>query len=270
MLETETKPVSKIVEFLRTKIGVPDAAVVLGSGVNVLENLEEETSLSYKEVFGISPSVAGHAGSLTCGRIGNKRVAVLRGRFHLYEGHDWDVVTLPTRVLIELGVPQLFVTNAAGGLNLSFKVGDLMLITHYRDGLNPRWRKEGLIPAIKSGPVNCENDLTNKLWQGAESLSKEPGFRRLQKGTYIGLLGPSYETMAEIDMLKHLQIHAVGMSTVPELQTVAGTKTNAAAISVITNVWTPDVVLEGHKEVLEAAQEASQRLDRLLRAAILN
>jgi purine-nucleoside phosphorylase len=271
MNDSKARTVEQAVEFLRSKSSrVPDAAVILGSGVNVLENLPGEIQLSYNDVFGISPSVAGHSGSLSLGEVDGKLVAVLRGRFHLYEGHFWDVVTLPTRVLVEWGVPKLFVTNAAGGLNQAFQVGDLMLITSYRDHLQPKWREVGLLPALTKEASVCENELTAKLSQASDKLLATTGgaFRAIKKGLYAGLLGPTYETLAEIDMLKLLKADAVGMSTVPELMTADGTKTQACALSVITNVWTPDVELEGHEEVLRAAKEASQRLDQLLRTAI--
>lgn len=270
MDDSKAKSVQQAVEYLRSKSPrVPDAAVILGSGVNVLENLQNEVKLSYNDVFGISPSVAGHSGSLSLGEVDGKLVAVLRGRFHLYEGHFWDVVTLPTRVLIEWGVPKLFVTNAAGGLNQAFQVGDLMLITSYRDHLQPEWREVGLLPALMRDASACENELTARLASASDKLATTGGaFRAIKKGLYAGLLGPTYETLAEIDMLKLLKADAVGMSTVPELMTANGTKTEACALSVITNVWTPDVELEGHEEVLRAAKEASERLDKLLRAAI--
>lgn len=262
--------VSTAVEFLR-KVSpeVPATAVVLGSGVNVLENLEDQKSYSYDEVFGMSPSVAGHAGSLSLGRVKDRLVAVLRGRFHFYEGHEWGVVTLPARALVEWGVPNLILTNAAGGLNRNYHVGDLMLLSGYRDHINPRWQEEGLLPALALPATSCENDLSKRLWETSEKLVKEDkSYRALQKGVYAGLLGPNYESLAEIEMLRRLKADAVGMSTVPEMLTAIGSKTEAAAISVVTNVWREDTEIDGHEEVLKAAKEASTRLDKLLRAAI--
>src|SRR5688500_17989013 len=123
MTQVMAKPVTKAVEYLRQlSPEVPECAVVLGSGVKVLENLPESKTAGYQDIFGIAPGVAGHAGSLSLGRVDGKLVAVLRGRFHLYEGYEWNVVTLAARAIAEWGVPQLFLTNAAGGLNQSFKV----------------------------------------------------------------------------------------------------------------------------------------------------
>jgi purine-nucleoside phosphorylase len=264
------KPVSEAAKFLRNlSPSAPACAFVLGSGVKVLEDLDDSKSVSFEQVFGIAPGVVGHAGSLSLGKVEGKLVAVLRGRFHLYEGHNWDVVSLAARTLIEWGVPALYLTNAAGGLNQNFQVGDLMLLTGYRDLLNPKWADTGLLPALKADATDCRNALTERLLQTSEQLQKkDKSFRALRTGVYAGLLGPNYETLAEIDMLKRLKADAVGMSTVPELEAVKGTKTQAAAISVITNVWSPDELIGGHEEVLQAAKEASERLDKLFRAAI--
>jgi purine-nucleoside phosphorylase len=267
---TAAKPVAKAVEFLRgVSSRVPDCAIVLGSGVKVLENLPDSETVDYKDVFGIAPGIVGHAGSLTIGKVGDRVVAVLRGRFHLYEGYDWDVVTLPARAIAEWGVPRLYLTNAAGGLNKNFKVGDLMVLNGYWDFLNPKWRENGLMPAVKGGVTQCANSETKHLLEVGQKLAKEdPSFRPLQSGVYAACLGPSYETLSEIEMLRRLKSDAVGMSTVPELQTVIGTKTQAAAVSVVTNVWSDDEMMGGHEEVLEAAKEASARLDKLFRAAV--
>lgn len=247
---------------------VPRAAVVLGSGVTVLEGVAEST-VSYGRIFGMSPTIAGHAGSLSLYRVEGRLVAVMRGRFHLYEGYSWDVVTLPARLLVEWGVPYLFLTNAAGGINPKLKVGDLMLLKGYRDHLHPRWQESGLIPALMVPPVDCQNELTRYIWKVGEQLSsRDSTCRPLRSGVYAGLLGPSYETLAEIEMLRRLGADAVGMSTVPELETVVGTGTQAAAISVVTNVWSEEAAIEGHEEVLREAKAASEQLDKLLRAAI--
>lgn len=272
MLTTKAKSITDAVTFLRKASSVtPEAAVVLGSGVKVLEGLCEETQYSYDEIFGISPGIAGHAGSFALGKIDGHLVAVLRGRFHLYEGHDWDTVTLPTKVLIEWGVPNLYLTNAAGGINSTFQVGDLMLLTGYRDHLHPKWKESGLIPALMNQATDAQNELTQHILATGELLADEDvSFHPLKQGTYAALLGPSYETLAEIGMLKHLAVDAVGMSTAPELETAFSTSTKAAAISVITNVWSNVADIDGHEAVLKAAKAASERLDRLFRRAIVS
>ncbi|MBY0359448.1 MAG: purine-nucleoside phosphorylase [Candidatus Obscuribacterales bacterium] len=271
MKQVASKSVHEALEFLRSfSKEVPKAAFVLGSGVKLLEDLDEGTSVSFQEVFGLAPGVIGHSGSLSLGRIAGNLVAVLRGRFHLYEGYPWDVVTLPAQVLVEWGVPNLYLTNAAGGMNPKFSVGDLMLITGYRNHLSPEYVEQGLLPALKREAVDCRNALSEATLAVANRLSaQDKSFRPLQTGVYAGLLGPNYETLAEVEMLKKLKADAVGMSTVPELLACHGSKTQATAISVITNVWKPEEAIGGHEEVLEAAKEASARLDKLFRAAVV-
>jgi len=248
---------------------VPKAAVLLGSGVEVLEDIAQQKSYSFQEIFGIAPTVEGHSGSFSLGKLDGQPVAVLRGRFHFYEGYDTDIVTLATRVIVEWGVPSFYLTNACGAINPAFDVGDLMLLTGYRDHISAQWRELGMLPSIKVPPTDCQNELTKHIWKTAEEVAhKNKDFRPLHRGVYAGWLGPCYETLAEIGMLHHLKADVVGMSTVPELIAAANTKTQAAAISVITNSWNK-AKIHGHKEVLEAAKAASQRLDILLRAAIL-
>lgn len=249
---------------------VPRAAVVLGSGVNVLEGLHNPIVASFADLFGLAPGVAGHSGTLTIGRLGSAGddalVAVLRGRFHLYEGYDWPTVTLAARTIVEWGVPNLLLTNAAGGLNMDYSVGDLMVLTGYRDHLNPELKNTGLLPALRGAGKDCRNQLSARLLAVGKDLhDADEKFTALRQGVYAGLLGPSYETMTEIDMLRHLQADAVGMSTVPELLSCEGSATTAAALSVITNVWRPEEKMGGHEEVLEASKAASRRLDTLFR-----
>ncbi len=236
-------------------------------------DLHDPVAMPFEEVFGIAPTIAGHAGSIVVGRLlesaDSPVVAVLRGRFHLYEGHDWPVVTLPTRVLVEWGVPKLFLTNAAGGLNKSFNVGDLMVLTGYRDFLNPKLKETGLVPALMEDAIDCGNALSARILEVGKKLHEaDKSFVPMQQGTYAACLGPSYETMAEIEMLRRLNADAVGMSTVPELVTAAGTGTEAAAISVVTNVWKEGEAMGGHEEVLEASKQASLRLDKLFHAVL--
>jgi purine-nucleoside phosphorylase len=249
---------------------VPHAAVVLGSGIDVLNNLIERASYSFKDIFGVAPSVQGHLGTIELGKLDNKLIAILRGRYHLYEGHDFDTVTLPTSCLAEWGVGRLYLTNAAGALNPDFSVGDLMLITGYRDHLSPNWKNSGGLPAITAPLTNCQNKLTKSIWENAKELQLEKSSnRRLQQGAYAGVLGPCYETLAEVTMYKRLGADAVGMSTIPELQAAHKYNLPAAAISVITNSWN-EAKIHSHLEVLEEAKAASQRLDKILQKAILS
>ncbi|MFA6211850.1 MAG: purine-nucleoside phosphorylase [Candidatus Obscuribacterales bacterium] len=274
MIKSAPRTASEAVSALKKlSTEVPVAAVVLGSGVSVLDKLVDAAVLPYQDLFGMAPGVVGHSGTLTVGRVeeDGPLVAVLRGRFHLYEGYDWSTVTLATRAIVEWGVPNLLLTNAAGGLNLDYSVGDLMVLTGYRDHLNPELKATGLLPAIAKPATDCRNKLSEKLVSVGETLDitlPQAEVRPLQQGVYAGLLGPTYETMAEIDMLRKLKADAVGMSTVPEMLCCDGTNTTAAAVSVITNVWRPEEAMGGHEEVLEASKNASKRLDKLFKAVL--
>jgi len=247
---------------------VPDAGIVLGSGITALQDLVEPHSFSFHQVFGVEPTVAGHAGTITIGKLPENEavtLVVFRGRYHVYEGHDWDVVTLPTRTLIEWGVKELILTNASGGINPLFKVGDLMVMTGFRDLISEKWRG-GIIEALQTFPKECRNELSEKIFvNGARLAQIDKEFWPLKNGIYAGFTGPSYETLAEVEMVRRMGCDNVAMSTVPELLTAAGSPMKAAAVSVITNVWNEDTVITGHEEVLEASKGASKRLDKLLR-----
>lgn len=269
MQSVQDSVIKNAIATLSKKTAKPLLAVVLGSGVTACNNLFNENTFDYKTLFGIAPTVHGHKGSLTIGKLQNMEeapsIAIFRGRFHLYEGHDWDTVTLIARLVVGWEIPNFVITNAAGGLNKEFNVGDLMVINAYRDHLHPSLKDTGLIPAVGAKPTACENALTKKILELGNSLNKEDSeFRQLRTGCYIANLGPTYETHAEVDMLRKLNADAVGMSTVPELKTAANSQTMACGLSVITNTWSEDIELGGHEEVLQESKLASIRLEKLL------
>ena len=247
---------------------VPQAAIVLGSGVSALNDLIDSHIFSYEEIFAIAPGVSGHAGTLMIGKLPeNKNItlAVFRGRYHVYEGHDWSVVTLITNTIAQWGINELILTNASGGINPDFKVGDLMVMTGFRDLISEKWRG-GLIEALKTFPRECRNNLSEKIFiAGARLAQLDKDFIPLKNGIYAGFIGPSYETLAEIGMVRKLGCDAVAMSTVPELLTASELGLPTAAISVITNIWNTSASLHGHEDVLAAAKKASNRLDKLFR-----
>jgi purine-nucleoside phosphorylase len=261
---------SQIVHGLQARFGRPRAAIVLGSGMNVFESLFDETSISFQDLFGSSPSVAGHKGVLTVGKIlptDSVPIAIFRGRFHLYEGHDWSQVTLPVRVVGEWGIPILLLTNAAGAINQSFSEGDLMIVEAYQDYVAPQFRNTGLLPALCSPAVPVRNDLTGCLTEmGGKLVSQTGSSAAIRTGVFAGWLGPCYETRAEIEMLRRLGADTVGMSTVPELRAIAtAPHTQAAALNIITNVWHSTKTIDSHKEVLSVAGQASALVEKLFR-----
>lgn len=253
--------------ILKPLIQPPEWAIVLGSGVNIFNTIEVVDKHSFENVFGVKPTVSGHTGSLTIGYLKNhssrKLIAVLQGRYHLYEGHKIDIVTLPLKVLTALGIKNLILTNAAGGINSKFNVADLMVITSFYDCLTPENNEHGLIGILKKPSETYTSNLLHK------TLDLTKTHKELQQGCYAAVLGPSYETTAEVNMFKAIGADAVGMSTVPELKFALACNVNTVAISVITNVWGASTEMGGHKEVLEVSAKASKKLEAILTKLIL-
>lgn len=234
----------------------PKIGLVLGSGLGVLaEQMTRAVKIPYRDIpsFPIS-TVPGHAGQLVLGKLGGNDVVTMQGRFHYYEGYALSEVTFPVRVMHELGVETVIVTNAAGGINESFESGDLMLI---RDHINFTFRN----PLIgrnqpEWGPrfPDMSEAYDRSLRKLAREVASEQGIR-LQEGVYAGVTGPSYETPAEIRMLRTLGGDAVGMSTVPEVIVARHMGMRVLGISCITNMAAG--VLDqplSHEEVMETAE----------------
>ncbi|MGH7673603.1 MAG: purine-nucleoside phosphorylase, partial [Gemmatimonadales bacterium] len=194
----------------------PRVAIVLGSGLGFLaDDVADPLRILYRDIPGFpEPGVAGHKGELVAGTLEGVPVIVQAGRFHLYEGHSPDIAALPARVFAGLGVKTLIVTNAAGGVRRTFRAGTLMLIA---DHINLMWRNP-----LTGRPEPGEDrfPLMHKPYDGelraqARAVAAEAGIP-LEEGVYAALLGPSYETPAEVRMLERLGVDAVGMSTVPD------------------------------------------------------
>ena len=241
-------------------------AIILGSGLGELASkIEEPTVIPYTQIPHFAASTAiGHKGNLIVGKLGGKAVIALQGRFHYYEGYPMEVVTLPVRVMKLLGIEILIVSNAAGGINSNFPVGDLMII---RDHIN-------MLPNPLIGP-NDENfgvrfpDMTRaydrELIALAETIAQEQELA-LQKGVYVSLTGPSYETPAEYKYWQTVGADAVGMSTTPEVIVARHAGIRVFGMSVITNEgwhFEGDYTNDGD-EVVAAANAASKRMGGLI------
>lgn len=254
-------------DVIRERIGsaIPVAGVVLGSGLGGLANrIADPVAVPFAEVPGFpTATVVGHAGKLIGGALGGQRVVALAGRFHMYEGHDAALAGFPVRVLHALGAPVLFVSNAAGGIRRTFRAGDLMLI---RDHLNLMFRNP-LVGAVEEGDIRFpemsapyDDALCSQLRTHAIALGVP-----LQEGVYGGLLGPTYETPAEVRMLAALGADAVGMSTVPEVIVARAIGMRVAGISCITNLASgisPNPL--SHAEVLETTQHVGAQFESLV------
>ena len=255
------------VDYIQSKSSItPQVGIVLGSGLGIYaEQIENKTVIPYEEIPGFyKTTVAGHKGQLIIGDVRGVKVAAMQGRYHAYEGHELSNVVLPTRVLKFLGCKNLILTNASGGINPNYKPGDLVYI---KDHLNMTGRNPLLGPNIEElGPrfpdmtQTYNLDTQNLIKQAASKL----GFD-IKGGIYCGLLGPTYETPAEIKMLRGLGGDMVGMSTVPESIAANHMGMNIAGIACITNMAAGmgDEELK-HEDVKEVARIAMNKFSNLV------
>ncbi|MBI1809736.1 MAG: purine-nucleoside phosphorylase [Gemmatimonadetes bacterium] len=253
------------------RLGVtsPVCAIVLGSGLAALaDRLEGATRANYNAIPGFhAPHVEGHRGELIRGFLGGREVLALSGRFHMYEGHDARVAAFPVRVVHALGAKVLFTSNAAGGVNRAFKPGDLMVI---EDHLNLMFRNP-LMGAVEPGDTRFPDmsaPYSPRLIALLEESARAAGVP-VQKGVYAGLLGPSYETPAEVRMLERLGADATGMSTVPETIVAAAMGMEVAAVSLITNPAAGiSMTPLDHAEVVAVGAQAAGRFADLVTAFV--
>ena len=231
-----------------------EVGLILGSGLGELaDEIEDRVVIQYTDIpsFPVS-TVEGHAGQLVCGTLGGKKVIALQGRFHYYEGYTMEVVTFPIRVMSELGVESMIVTNAAGGVNRDFTPGDLMMITDHINffGTNP------LIGANDEERGPRFPDLSQAYDLEYQTFIKEAATELdlpLKEGVYFGMTGPTYESPAEIRMISTLGGDSVGMSTVPEVIVARHAGIRVAGISCITNFAAGLGGELNHEDVIEVS-----------------
>ncbi len=261
--------------ILRRTAHRPRVGLILGSGLNPLaDEVEAADRIPYSEIPHFVPStVVGHAGRLVIGRLEGRAILIMQGRIHAYEGFSQHQVALPVRVMHELGITTLIVTNAAGGLNPSFRAGDLMLIVDHI----------GLSAMVGHNPLWGPNDDSLGPRFPAMSKAYDPALRRLarevadrlgiplRQGVYCGLAGPAFETPAEVRFLRLIGADACGMSTVPEVMAACHMGMRVLGLSGITNMAVDDVDAEAeadHEEVLETGRQLVPRLMALLRGIL--
>lgn len=252
--------INETAEFLRGKVSgeMPKTAIILGTGLgSLVDFIEDKQYIKYSDIpnFPVS-TVEGHSGNLIFGTLGGKRVIAMQGRFHYYEGYDMKQVTFPVRVFKALGVDTLFVSNAAGGMNKEFKVGDVMIITD-QINLFPENPLRGKnfnelgprVPAMTE-PYN------HRLIALADEIAAEKGIR-VMHGVYVGTTGPTFETPAEYEYFRIIGGDAVGMSTVPEVIVARHGDMRVFGVSVITDLGGKDITeVPSHEEVQLAAEKA--------------
>jgi purine-nucleoside phosphorylase len=269
--ENTMSSIQEAVAYIQPKLTEkPTIGLVLGSGLGVLaDEIENPVVIPYHEIPGFTVStVVGHKGQLVIGKLQGKQVVAMQGRFHYYEGHELDAVVFPIRVMKQLGVETIIVTNAAGGINESYKPGNLMLIA---DHINMTFRNPLIGPNDDTlGPrfPDMSEAYSKSLRAVAKEVAAELGIT-LQEGVYVGLLGPSYETPAEIRMLRILGGDAVGMSTVPEVIAARHMGMNVLGISCISNMAAG--ILEqplSHDEVMETTERVKAQFLSLVNGIV--
>ena len=247
----------------------PKIGIILGTGLGQLASEISDThEFSYEEIpnFPIS-TVEGHAGKLIFGKLGNVDILAMQGRFHFYEGYGMQTVTFPVRVMYELGIKTLFVSNAAGGMNPNFKIGDIMII---EDHINffPEHPLTG--KNFPTGPrfPDMHETYDKQLIETAKKIAKEKNIRVVQ-GVYVGVQGPTFETPAEYRMFRILGGDAIGMSTVPEVIVAHHCGIKTFGVSIITDLGGFDSPVEvSHEEVQVAANKAQPIMAELIRELI--
>jgi len=266
MLET----VNETVSWLKNRLNFsPEIGIILGSGLGgMIKHINITESIPFEEIPGFLPSgVEGHAGKLIFGYIGDRKIVAMQGRYHFYEGHSIKQIILPIRVFKFLGVKTLLLSNASGGLNPDFEIGDLMIIEDHINFLpNP------LIGANNDtfGPrfPDMSEPYDSLLIHLAEKIAHE-NLIQIRKGVYVAVTGPSYETQAEYRYFRIIGGDAVGMSTVPEVIVARQMGMQCFAISIITDLGIPGKIVEiTHREVLNVAEQSEPQISFLFKSMI--
>lgn len=265
--------VQETVNYIKEKTNFsPEYGIILGSGLgSFTDDIKIEFTLPYSEIpnFPIV-TVEGHKGALVFGTIGDKKVVAMQGRFHFYEGYDMKQVTFPVRVMKFIGVSKLIVSNASGGVNHNYHVGSIVIL---KDHINmmPEHPLRGKNDE-RFGPrfVNMSEPFSRKMILKAKELAEKLEIT-IHDGVYLGLQGPTFETLSEYKMVKTLGADCVGMSTVPEVIVARHMDLETFGISVITDMGNEESIdTITHEEVLEAAKEAEPKVRKLIRELILN
>ncbi|NLY21574.1 MAG: purine-nucleoside phosphorylase [Tissierellia bacterium] len=254
-------------DYILNKIDYkPELAIVLGSALGSLaDDIENKIEIDYKDIPNyLESTIEGHAGKLILGDYCGKKVVCMSGRFHYYEGYDFEELVIPIRVFKLLGVETVILTNAAGGVNLDFQIGDLMLITDHIKLMGASPMRGPNMPEFGDRFFDVTNMYTKSLQEIARNSAKELGIK-LQEGVYYFYQGPNYETPSEIKAVRTLGGDAVGMSTVTEALTAAHCNMKVLGISLITNM-AAGIMKEkiSHEEVGKIGAEASEKFKALI------
>ena len=262
------KQIKETADFLKTRIATnPKVGIILGTGLgNLAEQITDSITIPYQEIpnFPIS-TVEGHSGCLIIGKLGGKDILAMKGRFHYYEGYDMKQVTFPIRVMKLLGIETLFVSNASGGVNPDYEVGDLMVINDHLNMFpeNPLRGKnyEDLGPRFPDMHEPYDKSLIDMAFE----IAAENGIK-LQQGVYAGTQGPTFETPAEYKYYRIIGSDAVGMSTVPEVIVANHMGMKCLGISIITDLGVPGKIVEvSHEEVQIMGNAAQPKMTLIMK-----
>ncbi|MHA3044203.1 purine-nucleoside phosphorylase [Riemerella anatipestifer] len=259
--------------FIKNIIGdTPDFAIVLGSGLGKLKDeVEAIHTLDYADIPNFpQTTVVGHGGSLIYGTLEGKKVLMMSGRFHYYEGHSIETVTFPFRVFHLLGIKNLIVSNASGGVNPNFKVADVMLINDHINMMPEHPLRGKNIDELGPRFVDMSEPYNKKMLNIAEEVAKENNIT-VHQGVYVALQGPTFETPAEYGLIRAIGGDAVGMSTVPEVIVAKHQGMDVFGISIITDLGGPEIAFNvSHEEVLEAANKAMPNVIKIVKGLVKN
>lgn len=262
--------IKQTADFIKEKTGFcPEVGVILGTGLGgLVQEIEAEHVLSYEDIpnFPVS-TVEGHSGKLILGTLSGKKVVAMQGRFHYYEGYAMDEVTFPVRVMQSLGIKNLFVSNASGGVNPDYEVGDLMVLSDHINLIpNPLIGRnlDELGPRFPDMSKPYDSDLITK----ALAIAKENDYR-VFPGVYVAVTGPCLETPAEYKFIRIIGGDTVGMSTAPEVIVARHMKIPCFAISVITDLGVEGKIKEvSHAEIQSVAEVAEPKLTHIIKELV--
>ena len=263
--------IQETVDFLFPKLPThPKTGIILGTGLgNLVTQLTETIEIPYNTIpnFPLS-TVEGHSGKLICGKLGGVDVLAMQGRFHYYEGYDMKQVTFPVRVMKALGINTLLVSNASGGVNPDFKIGDLMIITDHIN-LFPEHPLRGKnFPELGPRFLDMSEAYSKELVQKAKLIANRNNIKVVE-GVYVGTSGPTFETPAEYRYFRSIGADAVGMSTVPEVIVANHAGMRCFGISIITDLGVPGKIVEvTHEEVQQIGNSVQPLMTLIMRELI--
>jgi purine-nucleoside phosphorylase len=265
------KIINESADFIKSKWNkIPDYGIILGSGLGLLaDEIKADVVIPYEEIpnFPVS-TVQGHAGALYLGTLNGKNVIAMKGRFHYYEGYSMQEVTLPVRVMKVLGAEKLIVSNACGGVNPSFEIGDIMFITDHVMMMPEHPLRGRNIDELGPRFVDMSEAYSKRMISLAKDVASDLGYS-YKEGVYLALQGPTFETPAEYKMVTNMGADAVGMSTAPEVIVAKHMSMECFGLSVITDLGVEGKIVEAsHEEVQEVANQTTPKMVEIVKELV--